>query len=83
MHDDEGRVPCVIIRSITGKTVCHRIAIPKTPQIVERGPMTDMLAAMLASKCPRCNGPINGELDFNGAVLALPCRHVLRGALDD
>lgn len=81
--DDEHRTPCVAIRGITGKVACDLRVMPVEPSVDgELGQASRMLAQVLAGKCPRCNNPIAGEMEFNGAILALPCRHVLRSARD-
>ena len=37
------------------------------------------LDAITAGLCPTCKEPIEVETDLNGIIVAIPCRHVLRG----
>jgi len=80
LRDADDRVPCIVIRSIAGIHPCAKRTFPSQPATSAAGQMTAMLASIMAAKCPKCGEQINGETEFNGAVLALPCRHVLRTA---
>lgn len=80
--DNFGRVPCVTIRGITGEIACDMRQMPEEPKPGEAGDAVKMLQLMLDRKCPRCGGAIAGEMEFNGSILALPCRHVLRSSRD-
>ena len=81
--DAHGRLPCVVIRGITGQLVCAKLALPAPALVDEGGEMARALARLQAGRCPKCDKLIAGEMEFNGAILALPCRHVLRTDLGD
>lgn len=76
-RDQYGRVPCAIIRGITGEIACDRLEISKDVP-VELGVMTQMLARAQAGQCVKCGQLIEAEMDMNNNVVALPCRHVIR-----
>lgn len=78
--DEDHRVPCVVIRGITGKVACDLRVMPEIPTAGELGPAAKMLAAVLDGDCPKCGERVHGTMEFNGAILAMPCRHVLRSA---
>ena len=73
-------MPCAIIRNLTGKLLCDRIALSPLPPEESPGSMAMMLAAITSGRCPKCSGSVAGEMEFNGAILAMPCRHVIRSA---
>ena len=76
--DAGGRVPCMVIRGVTGLLACASIAIDadKTP---DAGEMVRRLTLFTAGQCPTCERTMTGTAEVpNGAVVALPCRHVLR-----
>jgi len=75
-RDQYGRVPCVVVRGITGELVCDRRELPTTVD-VQPGPMATRLELAESGRCPTCKGEKTGEMEFNGNVLALPCRHVI------
>ena len=79
--DADGRVPCVVIRGITGQKPCNLLELITGDAPGEAGPMAKMLTALLDAKCPKCGAQINGQMEFNDAILAMPCRHVLRSSL--
>lgn len=80
--DKEGRMPCVSVRGVTGEIACDMRLMPADAPAGTPGPATEMLNAMLEGKCPTCKREIAGEMEFNGAILAMPCRHVIRPARD-
>ncbi len=83
VRDHEDRTPCVEIRGITGKVNCDLRVMPEGPPRGELGPASQALAQVLSGLCVTCGQIIEGEMEFNGAVLALPCRHVRRSARDN
>lgn len=82
MLDDEGRMPCVEIRGITGKLHCVELKMPARSLGSSPGEMSKALAAIMVGRCPKCNEEIAGEMEFNENILAMPCRHVIRSARD-
>ncbi len=82
-RDADGRFPCVEIRGITGALPCDRRTMPPLPAHHAAGSMTKALEALAGGRCPKCNEDIRGELELDGSVLAMPCRHVLRSTRKD
>lgn len=80
VRDLHGRVPCAVIRGITGELACDKLSFPPPSPQAAKGEMVLQLERMFAGQCPRCGELIAGEMEFNGALLAMPCRHVIRGA---
>lgn len=78
--DDDGRMPCVVIRGITGTIACDKLQLPAKPGGGEPGRMGKMLSKLLDGICPTCGEAIRGELELDGQVIAMPCRHVIRSA---
>lgn len=78
LTDDDGRLPCVVIREITGKHACSKLEFMPFAAVAEAGEMAKGLVAFLGGRCPKCNVPIAAEMEFNESILALPCRHVIR-----
>jgi hypothetical protein len=75
--DADGRLPCAVIRNITGSIACAKLEFPTVANQVS-GPMTQTLESIFEGNCPTCGTRIAGEMEFNEVFLALPCRHVLR-----
>lgn len=80
LRDDDGRIPCVVIRDVTGTVRCDLMQMPKQPAAQEPGSLSRSLASLVAGRCPTCDTPIRGEADLDDKVVAMPCRHVLRSA---
>jgi hypothetical protein len=79
LRDDEDRIPCVVIRGITGKVACPIRQLEPEPAVAERDPMARALDALLHGRCPSCGEPTTGEYTHDdGRVFAMPCRHVIR-----
>ncbi len=81
-RDDEGRVPCVEIRGITGTRTCDRLSMPPPAPQHAAGSMTKALDALAGGHCPKCNEPVRGEVELDGGTYAMPCRHIIRSAKD-
>lgn len=80
--DHVGRVACHEVRGICGAVACDLRQFPEVEPIRRFGPASKMLAAVLDGLCASCGQVVTGEMEFNGAILALPCRHVIRSARD-
>lgn len=80
LADSDGRIPCLVIRGLTGERPCVKLAIQPPRAAETQGQMVTMLSAILAGCCPRCHEEVAGEMEFHGSILAMPCRHVLRSA---
>lgn len=78
LRDDEGRIPCVVIRGVTGSVRCDLMDMPRAPAAEEPGSLSRALNSLTAGRCPTCDTPIRGELEVEGRVHAMPCKHILR-----
>lgn len=78
VRDADERMPCVVIRGITGTIPCDKVELAAVPPSNEVGEMAKALSAIMARRCPKCEGPIEAEMEFNDSILAMPCRHVIR-----
>ncbi len=78
LRDDEDRLPCVVIRGITGKVACPIRELEPPPPEAQRGPMAKALDALLSGHCPSCGQMTTGELELDERVYAMPCKHVIR-----
>lgn len=76
--DSEDRIPCVTIRGITGSLTCDELEMELFPAPAKQGVLASALAAITKGLCPTCSDPIRGEVEIDGAIRAMPCRHVLR-----
>jgi len=82
MRDSEERVPCAVIRGLTGTKPCEHRDVPEPPAPQQPGSLTTRLNALLLGLCPTCEEPVRGEAEIDGNVYAMPCEHVLRSAKD-
>lgn len=84
VRDEDGRLPCLVIRGVTGAVACDLRELPERPTARDLGPMSAALERAAAGRCPECDGPVDQEhqLPNDGPLVALPCRHALR-VLDD
>lgn len=82
--DDQGRMPCSVIRGVTGAYGCKRRSIPDVVDELGAGAgeMVVALAAITSGNCPLCRHPMSGEYEMGGVVTAAPCGHVLRTRRD-
>jgi hypothetical protein len=78
VRDDDERMPCVVIRGITGTISCERLELAPAAPSSEVGEMAKALAAIMSRRCPKCEQVIEAEMEFNDSILAMPCRHVIR-----
>lgn len=77
LRDAELRLPCHEIRGVSG---VHRCLLREWPAPVAAGPGGKMAAALDAltnNRCPNCHETMRGEVEINGVVHAMPCRHVI------
>ena len=81
LRDEHGRLPCAVMRGITGSASCDRIAMP-VAAIAEVGRMLRGLERVEAGLCHQCGEEVTGMMDFNDNILALPCRHTMKHARD-
>lgn len=82
VRDREGRLPCVVVDGVTGEIDCIRRQILGPSPSAEAGALEKALANLCDGRCPTCGDPIDEEADYNGRVIAMPCRHVIRSVLD-
>lgn len=90
VRDEELRLPChqltppgdASAEPVTGRVRCDELEWP--PAAPAAMPMQGFMLAALqdlqGNICPRCKEPIRGQVEINGRICAMPCRHVLRGA---
>lgn len=78
-RDDDGRLPCVVMRGVTGAHPCDLREMPPAPADTAPGSMSIALAALTAGRCPSCGDTMTGEYEHDdGRVYAMPCKHVIR-----
>lgn len=81
--DTDGRVACHEARGVCGQVACDLRQFPEGQPRGQLGPASKALALALQGLCGTCGEIVEGEMEFNGAMLALPCRHVIRSKRDE
>lgn len=77
LRDDEQRLPCVVIRGVSGSIPCDERDLPASAAPVPAGRLVSALEQLEARRCPQCRAPIEREATVGANVVAMPCRHRL------
>lgn len=81
LRDEDLRLPCLVIRGVTGAVNCDLRELPNSAPNDAPGRLVHELENRLAGLCPTCEQPVVDERLVEGRVVAHPCRHLLRSHL--